>query len=457
MNLAVRSRLTIVCVLSMAGTVLPAQTPGASHACTPARWSTPQLLEKRREDAFEVTSAVAATTRAGDIFVAGRGPDIWTDTSVYLKVPFVAYRIDRHGKSTPLPAPAYYGDYAYPRLAVGNDTVHVFWGERDSAATWPKPRAIYPAVTSLRSSSSVWTSAYTGTWSTPRRVAAYTVASWVLLQPWTNGPRSRTAQVPVIGDPVGNTWYLQWVGESASSDLPDLLLGGIDHLYPTVVLTAPRQLVLGYIINYTTDSLRYRNGVYAARSTDDGRALSAPVRIAPAGPGSARDVTITQTPDGLLHAVWGVSNEHTGLDAQRIGYAVSRDTAKSWTTATYLDAPQSIYHLQVVGDRYNRIHMVLQDLLPGADASTPALFYTTRSASSDWSKPTLLFGDTLSARAPVLTATDSGDPVLLLSQRLGMRGKFPWFASAISYLHPGRDCMPKPYHRRRTAGRLTHR
>jgi len=34
--------------------------------------------------------------------------------------------------------------------------------------------------------------------------------------------------------------------------------------------------------------------------------------------------------------------------------------------------------------------------------------------------------------------------VLLFVQKLGMRGERSWYASAVSHLRPGRDCVVRP-------------
>jgi hypothetical protein len=422
-------------VFLLASYAAGAQIPNGTPAC---HWSSPQLLESTKAAAFAMTDPVLTTTRAGDIYVAGRGPNVMTDTGdLTVQFPIVVYRIDRRGARTRLPTPAFNGVYAYPRLAVDDNAVHLFWGEPNSGDTSPRPRTVYPSGIQLETSKSIWTSTYVGgTWSPPRHVASSSTFQMMHLQQWNASSRSSPIQIPI---PTG--WLIRWFGVTGPASLPDVSLGDTYPLYPAILRPTPSQLLLGFIMN----DRRNRggiNGVYAVRSTDTGRTMSAPIRIASAGSGGTRDLLMVQTPDGRVHAIWGAMANAGAFDAQRIGYASSRDTGKTWSAPSYYDPRQEFRHPQVVADRNNRIHLIYEVTVSGGQEHLPALFYTSRSTDRDWNAPIRLFDDTLSTFTPVMTATDRGDLVVLFTEQIGTRGKFPWYASAISYLRPGRDCMP---------------
>jgi hypothetical protein len=84
---------------------------------------------------------------------------------------------------------------------------------------------------------------------------------------------------------------------------------------------------------------------------------------------------------------------------------------------------------------------VNQATLP--DGIWPTLAHASRTATGSWSRTARLFGDTLRARAPELATTASGEPVLVFATYLGMNGKYPVFASAVSYLRDGRACTSR--------------
>lgn len=157
------------------------------------------------------------------------------------------------------------------------------------------------------------------------------------------------------------------------------------------------------------------------------------------------------TRNGLLHAIWtDNSRGPKSFVGERIGHAVPSDTGTSRTAPTYVVAKEAILRFRAVADRKDNLHLVYQDIrqdsLPGwGFQALPVLYYTTYSADGDWSEPTVLFGDTVTAREPELTVTSTGEVAMLFGQYLGgMRGELPWFASAVSFLRPGKDCMVRP-------------
>jgi len=160
-----------------------------------------------------------------------------------------------------------------------------------------------------------------------------------------------------------------------SAPIPDLRFGGSTAFYyPWIVYPGPSEIVVGYV---APDD---RYSVKVVRSSDSGRSWSEPLRIAP---GRARDVTLVETANGVLHAIWNEDREGRGYSGQRIGYAVSSDTERSWTAPTYLDGKQQIWHYRVVADRYDNLHLVFQGQLPGTPDFRAALYYTTRSPEGD--------------------------------------------------------------------------
>jgi hypothetical protein len=283
----------------------------------------------------------------------------------------------------------------------------------------------------------IWTSTYDGSaWSTPRFVAARFQSVWRFSQGWARHDWSPDVALAFAGL-SRSRWTVSFLNlEGTPSGISDVDVGSIP-LYMALVSPGPSQLVLGYISNDRTIP-NDRNSVFAIRSTDGGRSWSAPVRIALSGQQPASDVAIVQSPDAMLHAVWERNTSGETFGAQSIGHSVSRDLGKSWSPPEYWDTGETFMNLKVVAGMGGRIHVVYQALLP--DGIRPALVYTSRSATSQWQKPVRIFGDTVSARAPELAITASGDVVLLLSKLLGMDGGLPKFASAVSYLHAGTAC-----------------
>ena len=421
----------LLCLLDSPG--LEAQVADSFEACRASHWSPPRLLEEHREDAFTVEHASIAANSRGEIFIAGRGPRVRQDSMLLVAFPFAAYSIDAQGRSVRLPSPAHDGAYSYPRLAIVNDTVHMFWGEPDTTAVFeagPEHRDISPSV------KSIWAASYVDGWSEPKFLGRhYAGKHWHELRYSSRGSSSSSLHTPVS---AGHK--ISWLGLDGSAPIPDLNF--TPHgFYPWIVYPGPSEIVVGYIAPDDGYS------VSVLRSTDNGRSWSERVRVAP---GLARDVTLVETPNGLLHAIWSHDDESvgsTGFTGQRIGYAVSSDKGRTWTAPTYLAAKNQIWMYRVVADRDGNLHLLfeddLQEKLPGANA-WPALYYTTRSADSGWSEPTILFEGTAIGSTPELTITRTGELVLLFKQRLGTRGDSSWWASAVSRLRPGRDCVVRP-------------
>jgi hypothetical protein len=232
---------------------------------------------------------------------------------------------------------------------------------------------------------------------------------------------------------VATSIKIIWLGLDGSPAIPDLSYGRAARFYPALAYPGPSEIVFGYIAPEDDYS------IYVVRSSDNGQSWSERVRIAP---GPARDVTLVTTNDGLLHAIWNYDPERRRYHGQQIGYAVSADTGRSWTAPTYLDPKQQVWKPAVVADREGNLHLIFQDGLFGPEP--PRLRYTTRPAGGDWSRPTLLLGDTVGSRDPELIITNTGELALLFVLQLGMRGERRWWGSAVSFLRPGRDCVLSP-------------
>jgi hypothetical protein len=415
----------------VSSSVVNAQTSDSARACTASQWSAPRVLAQ-----FDVTSASLAAGQDGEVFILGRGPYLETDTSLYVNDPFVAFRIGPDGKPTRLPAPLFAGDFANPRGGVVNGTLHVFWGEADSTATLPTPRAQY--AHHVLAARGIWTSSYAeDRWSPPKFVGRFFNTNWLLAKGWARADWSSAINLAVVGIPATH-WTIRWLNAMGSSTVPDLDLG-VPPLYTTLMSPAPSQVVLGYIANDPSVP-NDQNSVFAIRSTNDGRSWSTPVRIALSGQHQARDLTMVQSPNGQLHAIWSRNTSGEIFGGQMIGYSVSRDSGQSWSTPEYWNPGATLRNPRAVSDSENTIHLVYQTSLPDG---WPTLTYTSRSVgSSAWAAPRPAFSDTLSARMPELTRATSGDVLLFFAQRRSKAGRLGRFESAISYLRTRRPCMP---------------
>src|SRR5690348_5921635 len=86
------------------------QTLDSMRACMAKRWSSPRLLEEGADPALDITQASLSPGQRGEVYIIGRGPLVRSESSVYLKVPFVAFRVAPDGTPTRLGAPPFSGD-----------------------------------------------------------------------------------------------------------------------------------------------------------------------------------------------------------------------------------------------------------------------------------------------------------------------------------------------------------
>ena len=439
MRVSMRLLSCLTLLVSAMPSALRSQAPAPTRKCTAAEWSSPRLLDLGAGSPFEISDPRIASGTRGELYILGRGPVIESPSGPYLELPFVAVTLDRSGKVTRLSKPPFGGEFYSPRGIVAGDGLHVFWAEPDSTAAAPPPRARYAHY--LPAIKGIWTSTYDGgAWSAPSFVMARFQSIWRFSRGWARPDWSPEVGLAFAGL-LRSRWTVSFLNlQGTPSGISDIDVGAIPQ-YMALISPAPSQLVLGYISNDRAIS-DDRSSVFAIRSTDGGLSWSAPVRIALSGQQPASDVAIVQSPDAVLHAVWERNTSGETFGAQSIGYSVSRDLGKSWSAPEYWDTGETYLNLKVVADGGGGIHVVYQATLP--DGIRPALVYTSRTATSQWQKPVRIFGDTVSARAPELAKAASGNVVLLLSKLIGMNGQYPKFASAVSYLHAGRECAPTP-------------
>lgn len=336
---------------------------------------------------------------------------------------------------TRLSKPPFEGEFYSPRGIVADDGFHVFWAEPESTATPPPPRPHYKNY--LPVVRGIWTSTYHGgAWSTPKFVMSRFQSNWRFSQGSARPDWSPELSLAFAGLSSGR-WTISWISlQGGPTGISDVSVGTVP-LYMALSNPAPSHLVLGYISSDRAIA-GDRNSVFAIRSTDGGRSCSAPVRIALSGQQPASDLAMLQGSKAVLYAIWARNTSGETFGAQSIGYSSSRDTGKTWSAPEYWDTGETFQNLRVVVDGTNRIHVVYQTTLP--DGIWPALVYTSRTATSPWRKPVHIFGDTLSARAPEMATSTSGEVVLLLSKAIVKAEQCPKFASAVSYLRAETAC-----------------
>lgn len=407
-----------------------AQSTESMQPCSAEHWSAPRLLEQREEDAFEVTNAALASNSRGDIFIAGRGPVQFGEALGTVAFPFAAYKISAQGEITRLPTPVHKGVFGMPRMAIVDDTVHLFWGELERTPEL-QDRTSYPNVSTTSTAKAIWTASYTDAgWSEPRFLSSFIDVNFEYLRYSIRGGNSSTLQVPVVGIPARGYGF-RWVGMDGSAAIPDHVAPeGSNFFYPWIVYPGPEEIVVGYIAPDNGYS------VAVVRTSDNGQTWSEPVYIAHE---NSRDVVLAQTPDKRLHAIWSVTRPDNLFAGRRLGYAVSSDGGRSWSEPAYpVETDQMIEQPRLVADRYNNLHLIY--LSYPERFSGGHIYYTTRSADTAWKAPVKPFGEIRSDYNIGLITTNDGELVFHFGQYLGIRGEYPWAASSISRLRPGKDC-----------------
>jgi hypothetical protein len=336
MKASVRRLSAIALLVHATPAALGAQKSASTSTCAADGWTAPRLIDVGAAGPFEITKPAIASGPRGDLYVVGRGPVVYSDSGLYLDVPFVALVVHPNGTTTRLGKPPFGGEFYAPRIGVSGDGLQVSWGEPDSTAAAPAPRARYQDV--IMTVKGIWASTYAaGRWSPPRLAAASFSANW---HPWATGwarpDWSPAVQFAFAGLSRGR-WTIGFLNAHGTpAGIGDLDVG-MPPLATTLLSPAPSQLVLGYVAN-DPSAPGDKASVFAVRSTDGGRSWGAPVRIAQSGPHPARDLALVRTPDGLLHAVWARTTSGMTFGAEVVGYAVSRDTGRTWSAPQYWDA-----------------------------------------------------------------------------------------------------------------------